>query len=587
MSEYYNTGLVTALRDFRRARLKADMERLVARLSGKPVNLLPYDAVRQQLKASITSQRELKEIPLDSIVGSVGRYTDFTRSFLPLSDSVQARWANIELRATTMQGLPPIEVYQIGQVYFVIDGNHRVSVARQLEATHIEAYVTQVRTKVPLTPDVDIDDVIAKARYLEFLERTGLDRLRPDADLSTSVPGQYRILDRHIALHRYFMSLEQQKEIPYEEAVTNWYDEVYLVVVEAIRQQKLLEAFPGRTETDLYLWVSGYRTLVEEELGWQFEAGEAGQNQPALAPGPRFQNMVSRLVGKIAEAILPAQPETALLPGQWRREHLLTLLESQSGRPFRLFTSILVPVNGQEVGWYALYQALGIARREGGRLLGLHVVPNEAGRDSPDVNAIRARFNRRCAKMGVPGRLAVEVGNVTTAICQRARWADLVVVRLVYPPAPQPIARLGPGFHTLIRRCHTPMLVVPRNFVYPLDRALLAYDGSAKATEALYIAAYLALQWEISLVVLTVADDQAAAGTLQEAQNYLQARGVQAVCVQAEGPVAETIVATAKAHNSNLIIMGGYGRKPVLEIMLGSAVDEVLRTSRRPVLICR
>jgi len=102
-------------------------------------------------------------------------------------------------------GLPPIEVYQIGEVYFVQDGNHRVSVAYQLGARYIQAYVTEVQTRVPLTPDVQPVDLILMAEYADFLEGTRLDELRPGADLRTSIPGQYQALSEHIDVHRYYM----------------------------------------------------------------------------------------------------------------------------------------------------------------------------------------------------------------------------------------------------------------------------------------------------------------------------------------------------------------------------------------------
>ena len=585
MTDYSTKSFHQAIRDFHQARFKAGMEQLMARLTGKSAALLSYEDVRYKLKAESRSQRLLKDIPLDAIVGSVGRYSDFSRSFYPLQDSDQHRWAQVEMQVSTSLGLPPIEVYQIGEVYFVIDGNHRVSVARQMGASHIEAYVTEVHTKVPLTPNVNPDDIILKERYLKFLEKTQLDQLRPGADLTVTVPGQYRILEKHIELHRFLMGLEQQREVPYEEAVENWYDEVYMVVVQAIREQNILKEYPGRTETDLYLWVSGYRVFLEEELEWQFgpAAAETRVNPQA---NTRFQHSMSRIIGKLFDKISFGETEAGPLPGEWRREQLLYFLKGQTERPFRLFSSILVPVDGQEKGWFALNQALGVARREGGRLLGLHVVPTEATKESQEVQAIKTEFIQRCAKAGIPGQLAVEVGNVAQKISDRAGWADLVVLRLVYPPSPQPIARLSSGLRSLIRRCRSPLLIVPRSFVFPLDRALLAYDGSPKAQEALYLATYLATRWQIPLAVLAVQDGPVTEQTLSQAQNYFQQYGVTATFITRPGPVAEAIVTTAEAQDSNLIIMGGYGYNPVWEIMLGSAVDEVLRASRRPILIC-
>jgi nucleotide-binding universal stress UspA family protein len=122
----------------------------------------------------------------------------------------------------------------------------------------------------------------------------------------------------------------------------------------------------------------------------------------------------------------------------------------------------------------------------------------------------------------------------------------------------------------------------------PLDRALLAYDGSPKAEEALYVATYLAGQWGMRLAVVTVIETgRTSAKVLEHAQEYLEEHGVRATFVKESGTVADAILKAADAHESNLIVMGGYGFSPMLEVMLGSAVDQVLRESGRPVLICR
>jgi nucleotide-binding universal stress UspA family protein len=162
-----------------------------------------------------------------------------------------------------------------------------------------------------------------------------------------------------------------------------------------------------------------------------------------------------------------------------------------------------------------------------------------------------------------------------------------VVIGLAHPPGPQPVAKLGSGFRTLIRRCPTPVLAVTGAFS-PLSRPLLAYDGSPKSKEALYIAAYLAAQGQVPLAIVTVTEGgQVTPDMLKEAEDYLEQLGVQSLPMSAYGPVAETILQAAKAHDSDLILMGGYGHGPVAEVVLGSAVDGVLRASDQPVLICR
>ncbi len=182
------------LRDFQEARRRAALEDLKARLTGKSDDLLSYEEVQDLVQPDGSTSRGLQEIPLDAIVGSVGRYRDFTRSFLPRLESNKHRWANVKLRALYRGGVSPIEVYQLGDVYFVLDGNHRVSVARQLGAETIQAYVTQVHSRVPLSDDVHTDELIIKTRYARFLDATALDQSRPGLNLLVTAPGQYRKL---------------------------------------------------------------------------------------------------------------------------------------------------------------------------------------------------------------------------------------------------------------------------------------------------------------------------------------------------------------------------------------------------------
>jgi hypothetical protein len=179
-------GYQTAIWDFYQARRQANFEKSLSFLTGKSAELLSFNEVVKTLKITGFSLRKLQEIPLDKIVGSVGRYADFTRRFLPKRNSDKVRWSRVKSLVTGLRGAPPIEVYQIDQVYFVIDGNHRVSVARQLGVKCIEAYVTNIRTAIPLTTDTQPDDLIINAEYKEFLERTRLDELRPGMDLTVT-----------------------------------------------------------------------------------------------------------------------------------------------------------------------------------------------------------------------------------------------------------------------------------------------------------------------------------------------------------------------------------------------------------------
>jgi len=267
---------VQARLEFKEARRKAFFEKVLALLTDRPVDLLPFEEVRRKLRLRSQYYRGLQEIALDRIVGSVSRYRDFTRTFLPRHDAMRERWARIDT-LTRQGGLPPIEVYQVGDVYFVKEGNHRVSVARQAGAQTIEAYVWEFPTPVPLTAEDDLNDLLLKQEYAEFLEHTGLDRLRPEQRIEFTAPGHYREIEEHIAVHRYYLGLEQEREIPYDEAVTSWYDNVYMPMVRVIREHHILEEFPGRTEADLYVWIMNYRHFLSEHYGQPIGLEEAAK----------------------------------------------------------------------------------------------------------------------------------------------------------------------------------------------------------------------------------------------------------------------------------------------------------------------
>ena len=571
--------LSAAIEDFRAARLRAALEEILARLTGQSAELLSYEDVRQKLKATGATPRGVRDIPLDAIVGSVGRYSDFTRSFLPKQNSDLDRWTRVEVAASRSTELPAIEVYQVGDAYFVLDGNHRVSVARQKGLEYISAHVTEVHTRVPLSPDIQPDDLIIKAEAVAFLESTHLDEYCTGADLAVSIPGQYDRLVNHIEVHRYFIEEQEGHEIPFEEAACRWYHKAYLPVVQVIRAQGILRDFPGRTETDLFLWISQHRVAIRQELGLDLKP-ESAVTKLVEQFNPKPERVAARLGRKLLDMVTPAEFEAGPPPGQWRTEHVAARPET------RLFADVLVAINGEEAGWQALDLALEVARREEGQVHGFHAEPSEVDPTSEHIQVVEAEFNRRCQAAGLADKLAFEVGEVASKIRERSWWVDLIVLSLAYPPEPQLTARLASGFRTILHNCARPVLAVPGP-VSRLERALLAYDGSPKADEALFVATYLAGRWNMSLVVVTVESERTKPETIGRAQSYLETHGVQATYIQERWPVAEAILQTAEEHESDLILMGSYGPHPLLEAMRDSTVNHVLRASRRPMLICR
>jgi hypothetical protein len=256
-----------ARQDFEKQYRRSFWRKMNAWLQRESNELLEYDAVRKQLPFQGQHDLGVQTIALDKIVGSTGRYRDFDRAFLPIQRHLKGRWTNISKARYEDVELPAIEVYKVGDVYFVRDGNHRVSVAREREQAFIDAYVTEIQIPIPLTPDMDLQDVIEKKNYAEFMQQTNLNRLRPDSNLELSLKEEYGRLLAHIDTHRYYLSQDRQYEVPYEEAAVSWYDNVYMPLVRLIRARELDEELPDFTLTDLYLLVSEYQWLLSVEDG--------------------------------------------------------------------------------------------------------------------------------------------------------------------------------------------------------------------------------------------------------------------------------------------------------------------------------
>ncbi len=275
---------------FSQARRREFFQRILGFLTGdQPANLLSFEHVRDRLNIRGQHYIGLQTIPIDQIVGSAGRYHEFNRAFLPTQEFIRERWTRVYEAAHDPVGLPPIDVYKIGDVYFVRDGHHRVSVLKELGATTVEATVTELETPIPLSPTADEADLELKEEYAQFLAETGLAEQVPEQQIEFSLPGQYRKLLEHIAVHRYFLGQREQREIPYPEAVARWYHEVYRPMVQVIREERVLDHFPGHTEADLYLWIIEHRHYLNEQYG---------QEVPLQQAAAEFSSKFSRGSGR-------------------------------------------------------------------------------------------------------------------------------------------------------------------------------------------------------------------------------------------------------------------------------------------------
>jgi hypothetical protein len=250
--------------DFDRAHLKAFLNETLSWITKSSNDLLPFDDVRRMLPLKGQYDLGNKEIPIDHIVGSVNRFNDFDRAFLPRQTNTRSRWMSVDRARIQDISLPPIEVYKIGDVYFVRDGNHRVSVARENGQAFIDAYVTEMIVPIEITPESNLEDIILQQEYNQFLESTRIDKLIPENDIHLTQVGQYQALLDHISVHRWYMGEKFNQPISDDEAVQSWYYKVYLPIIRIIRTRKILADFPGHSEADLYLWIITHQYYLTE-----------------------------------------------------------------------------------------------------------------------------------------------------------------------------------------------------------------------------------------------------------------------------------------------------------------------------------
>jgi nucleotide-binding universal stress UspA family protein len=348
---------------------------------------------------------------------------------------------------------------------------------------------------------------------------------------------------------------ESKQDVSLQEAAESWYDTIYIPLAEAIRDRGLLRWFPNRTITDLYLWISENRAALEKELGWDIQSD-------------------------IAATDLILQRNIKSEPGSWRKAHAVSRYTDH------LFEDILVPLSGYKESWDSLDQAIIIAQRENAKLHGLHIVDTIDDAESSDSLGVKARFDQTCKDAGVEGNLAIDVGDITTKICERAVLTDLIVLKIINPPATG-ISALQSPFRTIIEKSSRPLLTIPAE-ASQFNRALLAYDGTERAKEALFVATYLAETWKTGLIVFTAMDSAKLKADVQDyVRRYLELHEVEAEYVISDHGATDYLKKTVEENNIDLVLMGSHGGSMLQQILVGSALDYMLRESRVPTFICR
>lgn len=264
--------------DFNKARNKAIFNEIQNFMNPDRRRLLSFHDVKKILKPKNEVYIGMKTVPIKKIVGSEGRYQDFDNHFLPRTRNLKQRWERVDEAHLTDIILPPILLYEIGGLYFVRDGNHRVSVAKMQGVEFIDAEVIALQTEIVLKPGVTPENLLSEVIKYEkrvFYIETAFGDLTEDWTLDFTSPGQYDVIYNHILVHKYYINADNPEEIQFTDALTSWYKNVYQPVITIIHKKKLLRKFRGRTASDLYVWIIKQWDDLKQKYGLDITLDEA------------------------------------------------------------------------------------------------------------------------------------------------------------------------------------------------------------------------------------------------------------------------------------------------------------------------
>jgi hypothetical protein len=264
--------------DFDRARMQEAFSSIFSILSPEDDELIALDDVRALFRSNAQSYKGVLPIKIADIVGSEGRYRDFNRHFLPKKTHLRQRWESIDKAHYNQTTLPPIKVYKISGLYFVRDGNHRVSVAKMQGVEFIDAEITTLDSEIALDRKMSKKEILRSVIDYEkmlFFEKTDLDRLRPGCAVEFTSVGRYEEIIHHINVHKYYLNEGKEDEIPFEDAMISWYDHVFLPIITSIEVENVLTRFPNRTAADLYVWIVHYWDRLKHKYGKDYPIKQA------------------------------------------------------------------------------------------------------------------------------------------------------------------------------------------------------------------------------------------------------------------------------------------------------------------------
>ena len=268
----WDTGLhqLDAETDFQRARRRQVLAALAGRLRREPddINLiLPFDEVVRALGRKGERALGLQTIALASIVGTIDRSRDFDRRFRPTSNRLRERWQGIDMALRRGRGMPPISVYRIGDLHFVRDGHHRVSVALALHHSVIEAHVTEIETEIPADGISSRGDLVVKDYQRLFRQRVPLP---PDmaARIHVTDPWDYAQLSEAVEAWAFRLVQDERQFLDRRTAARRWFEEEYLPVVSMLHDAGLVG---GGTDAEAYIRVACDRYRLIRTHAWSDE----------------------------------------------------------------------------------------------------------------------------------------------------------------------------------------------------------------------------------------------------------------------------------------------------------------------------
>jgi len=256
--------------DFEKAYSKGLFSKILSRLQNKHNSLLSFQEVLKYVKAKNEIYKGMQCILISEIIGSEGRYNDFSKEFLPKRRNLKKRWVSIDEAHYNDITLPPIRAYKLGKSYFVRDGNHRVSVSREQGREFIDAEVIEIIAEIEISPDTtkeQLFNIIIEHEREVFLKTTKLDESRDTSMITFTFPGRYDAVLNHISGHQYFLGIDNDKSVSFNEAVISWYDNLFIPIIEDIEKEKILYRFPKRTSADLYAWIINHWDELKKKYG--------------------------------------------------------------------------------------------------------------------------------------------------------------------------------------------------------------------------------------------------------------------------------------------------------------------------------